>query len=131
MKIKIFERMIGVSFKSVDATDDTLIFLENNGRKHVFYHNQSCCESVYIDDIAGDLADLVDSPLLEAEEVVSDQDAGPPPSDYDGVDRCSYTWTFYKFSTLKGSVNIKWAGLSNGFYSESVNYRVGEENENA
>ena len=83
-----------------------------------FQHHQDCCEHVYIEDICGDLNDLVGSPLLEAEEV-SDYDAGPL-VEYEE----SHTWTFYKFATRKGFVTVRWYGSSNGYYSESVSVEV-------
>ena len=81
-----------------------------------FYHDQDCCESVSIEDICGDLADLVGEPLVEAEEV----------SDYTGpdMDHESYTWTFYRFGTRRGSVTVRWLGVSNGYYSERVSVTV-------
>lgn len=86
------------------------------------YHDQDCCESVYVEDIIGDLQDLVGSPILMAEEVSNIDEEKLPKREAE-----SYTWTFYKFATLKGYVTIRWYGESNGYYSESVGfYRIGK-----
>lgn len=79
----------------------------------VFTHFQDCCECVQIEDITGDIQDLVGHPLLLAEEVSSEDEPAPANPD-------SYTWTFYKFATIKGYVDVRWLGESNGYYSESV-----------
>ena len=113
--VRIFDTMIGVTMTSVINYGD-LVFTTDGGRKFIFTHYQDCCENVFIEDIRGDLTDLVDSPIVEAEEV----------SNYEGSewkDSESYTWTFYRFSTVKGTVTIRWLGESNGYYSESVSYR--------
>jgi len=80
-------------------------------------HEQDCCETVYISEIVGDLNDLKDTPILLAEEVSSSMEE-PKPSEWSE----SWTWTFYKFSTIKGHVTIRWLGESNGYYSERVDF---------
>ena len=112
-------KMVGKVMVSVENIDDeVLCFIDSDGVKYEFYHEQDCCESVTINDICGDLNDLVHSPILVAEEVTG---VGfEPLSSYDE----SFTWTFYKFSTIKGSVTVRWYGASNGYYSESVHFRI-------
>jgi hypothetical protein len=109
------KEMEGKTFTRVYECNDTLVF-ENEDYRYIFYHSQDCCESVYIESIVGDLDDLVGSPLLLSEEVSSDEG---PLNEYED----SYTWTFYKFATIKGYVDVRWYGSSNGYYSESVQLR--------
>jgi hypothetical protein len=82
------------------------------------HHIQDCCESVSIEDVCGDLTDLAGTPLLLVEESVSHNE--PEENSYDD----SNTWTFYRFRTIKGSVDIRWCGSSNGYYSESVDITI-------
>ena len=114
------KQMLGRVFVRVEGSvgDEELVFVRDDGVRFVFHHFQDCCESVQIEDIVGDLQDLVGEPLLVAEE--SSNDDGPQPSEYSE----SYTWTFYKFATRKGYVDVRWLGESNGYYSESVDLCV-------
>jgi hypothetical protein len=89
------------------------------------YHEQNCCENVEIDDIVGDLYDLINSPVIKASEnsndgTIEDVKNKGINQDYDYID--SSTWTFYNISTIKGHVTIKWFGWSNGYYSERVTF---------
>ena len=64
------------------------------------------------------MRDLVGSEILLAEEVSSGENPDGVTVEYQD----SFTWTFYKLSTIKGSVTIRWYGESNGYYSEAVDF---------
>lgn len=117
--------MVGKTFTKVEQRqkhyEDGLVFLCDDGTEYIFYHSQDCCENVYIESIVGDLQDLIGSPLLIASEETSN--THPPDVDKEHRDAESFTWTFYKFATRKGYVDVRWFGESNGYYSESVDLR--------
>lgn len=70
MNAKISE-LVGKIVVSIDKKDDELIFICATGEKYKMYHWQDCCENVSIEDICGDLNDLIGTPILEAEEVTN------------------------------------------------------------
>lgn len=100
--------------------DDEIVFECEDGKSYKLYHSQDCCEHVSIEDVCGELADLIGVPILVAEEAESDElpDGVTPPKYRDDAE----TWTFYKLRTIKGSVDIRWYGSSNGYYSTSVSF---------
>ena len=112
--------LVDISIK--DKGNEILRFVFDDGSVYEMYHDQNCCESVYLYDIIGDMGSLIGSPLTMAEEVTSRID----PEGYKGdAHYDSFTWTFYKFATLKGYVTLRWLGESNGYYSETVGlYKV-------
>lgn len=112
-----FSALVGKTLVDIRrvSNDDELYFTVADGSEYKLYHSQDCCESVVIDDISGDLADLIGTPILVAEER-SSEDA--PEGCENGSE--SNTWTFYTLRTIKGTVDIRWHGESNGYYSESV-----------
>jgi len=116
-----FEVLLGKTFTKIETykNNDVMTFFADDGSVYQFYHEQDCCEQVSIEDIDGDLNDLVGTPLMVA-EVVTNKDE--PKKDDNYIDD-SFTWTFYKFATIKGYVTVRWYGSSNGYYSEEVNFR--------
>ncbi len=99
-----------------DGDCDEIVFVTATGRKFKMFHKQDCCEQVSIEDITGDLQDLIGSPILVAEESSNSNNADTDCGEY------SQTWTFYKFATVKAAVDIRWMGTSNGYYSEVVSF---------
>lgn len=120
-----FETLLGRTLTEVKVNDaeDEILFTCSDGEQFELYHNQDCCESVSIESIVGDLSDLIGEPLLMAEEVSNSDGDGPEGWDKNEYRAESYTWTFYKLATRKGYVDIRWFGSSNGYYSESVDFR--------
>lgn len=114
-----FAELVGKTLTAVrQQGNDEIIFEVEGGDIYKLYHSQDCCESVDVEDICGDLADLIGSPILQAEEAESDTNPDGVTKEYQD----SFTWTFYKLATIKGGVTIRWYGESNGYYSESVSF---------
>ena len=105
-----------VAINGLERGGERVTFVCSDGSEYVQYHEQDCCEGVDIDDVIGDVKDIIGSPVLVADE--SSNSDGPGKGEY--VE--SFTWTFYKIDTAKGGVTIKWYGQSNGYYSESVSF---------
>lgn len=92
---------------------DTITFevMGLDNEQYFMHHEQDCCEYVYIEDVIGNMRDLIGYPLLMAEKMTKSGDGD------------EYTeWTFYKFATIKGYVTIRWCGTSNGYYSVDVEF---------
>jgi len=120
---KEFTDLIGKTLASVTINEDKteIRFVTDSGETYFMYHDQDCCESVNVESIVGDLQDLIGSPILAAEEVSSEEHQ--PGQEVDPYED-SFTWTFYKLATIKGYVDIRWYGSSNGYYSESVSFAL-------
>ena len=123
MKEANIEDLLGKTLVRVDGRvgGDEIVFQTKDGATYKMFHSQDCCEQVSIDDIVGELDDLVGSPIVMAREDTNKGEGAK--SNYDD----SYTWTFYNLATAKGKVTIRWYGSSNGYYSESVDFMLEKE----
>ena len=118
-----FSILKGLTITSIDGLEDDsaeVIFTTSEGRRFEMSHSQDCCERVSIEDVCGDVNDLLNSPILLAEEVTSEEDPEDIQKDYHDD---SFCWTFYKLSTIKGDITIRWYGESNGYYSVGVDFK--------
>lgn len=108
------KEIIGKTPVKIECSDDEISMQFSDGTSCEWMHYQRCCETVYVDDVNGDWANLIGSPLLVAEE----RDSSDAP--YKGGE-CE-EWTFYTFRGIGGSVDVKWYGDSNGYYSTAVSF---------
>ncbi len=106
--------LLGNVLKAVRVGQFEIYFDTDDGKSYKMYHQQDCCESVWVEDVVGDISDLIGSKIVEASEESNRESYG----DYGD----SQTWTFYKLGTRNGSVTIRWCGQSNGYYSERVSF---------
>ena len=104
-----------------DEGEDIIKFYRTDGIVVGMFHDQDCCESVYVEDIVGDLQDLVGGEIIQA--CSSDSD-NPEYQDTEDEWGNVKEWTFYKLATIKGYVTIRWCGESNGYYSTSPSIKV-------
>lgn len=102
IKGKIIEKIIGA-----DQYSEEVIFKFTDISFFVMKHECECCERVAVEDISGNIEDLIGEPLFMAEAVKQVTN-----------NWTSATWSFIKFATRKGCVTFRWCGESNGYYSE-------------
>lgn len=118
---EILSSLSGEVVKSVTGgkkDDDEMIITFESGKAIKVFHEQDCCESVYIedeesDDIVGGFVHFAG--FVSGEGGYFDDDA------YN-----SHTWSFLKIDTSKGSIWQRWLGESNGYYSEEVDVLLGK-----
>jgi hypothetical protein len=131
-EVRFTDLLGSIITKIENIKDKALVFYVeneygNDKEDEIFYmsHSQECCEDVYIESITGDIDDLIGLPILRAAEAVSIMELSQEKiealdSETDNHEKM--LWTFYKLSTIKGYVDIRWQGNSNGYYSVSVDF---------
>lgn len=109
----LFSDLIGKTIlitQGVDTCSEEVYFQCADGTIYKMHHYQSCCESVFLEDIVGDSEDLC-GVVRDARVYTQDDDSSP--------DAC---FTFYIIQTDKGAVTLRWFGSSNGYYSIDVSF---------
>lgn len=115
-----FSDLVGKTITSITGGvgDEEINLSTSDGKDYRMYHEQDCCEHVRVEDIAGDLSDLVGSPVVSAEESSSEERPEGSTVENWGEDP---EWTFYRIATAKGLVVIRWYGASD-YYSTRVSF---------
>lgn len=149
-----FSELKGKTIKKIDDLtpgSDTVVFECTDGTRYQMHYYPDCCAHASVEEVVGDVSDLIDSEILMAEVVSSTlpdetkiaerkaeyekkQEAHKarygnlddfytwgPSPSNDWSDE-SETWVFYKLATLRGHVTIRWYGSSNGYYSETADF---------
>ena len=101
--------MVGKKVVGVYCDEENFQILTDDG-VYAFYHEQSCCESVWLTQVDGINDKIIGSCIVIAEVVTDEKD-----TEYGHI-----TWSFYKIGTNKGMIDFRWCGESNGYYSETV-----------
>ena len=105
IKDMVGKKIIGIYYDEENfqiLTDDCV---------YAFYHEQDCCESVWLTQVDGISDKIIGSCIVIAEVVTDEKD----------TEHGHITWTFYKIGTNKGIIDFRWQGQSDGGYSETVN----------
>ena len=115
-----FEELEGKIIKNIIGKEgsDSLIFMTEDNKKYMMYHEQDCCESVYLEDVVGDLHDLIGEKIIYVDEYSNEDSIDEGLEEYSD----SFTWTFYTIKTKNTTITLRWFGTSNGYYSESVDF---------
>lgn len=121
MEVVKFEQFIGQKISSwCKKEEEELFFNLENGKSYRFYHEQDCCEFVFIEDINGNIDDIIAKEILKFEER----------TEYSSDEwENSQTYTFYDIETFDKHIQIRWCGSSNGYYSESVDFEEIKEDD--
>lgn len=107
-----FSEIVGKTPVEINNNGDTIEIKMSDGSHYAMMHYQNCCESVHVEDISGDLDDLLNTPITLA-EVRSNRVT------HEYGDK---RWTFYELHSARGYATIRWYGSSNGYYSTSVDF---------
>ena len=101
--------MVGKKVVGIYYDEENFQILTDDG-VYAFYHEQSCCESVWLTQVDGINDKIIGSRIVIAEVVTDETD-----TEYGHI-----TWRFYKIGTHQGLIDFRWCGESNGYYSETV-----------
>jgi hypothetical protein len=104
---KTISRIETINYGGKGRQVERVDFFMNDGKKRSMFHPQQCCETVGLEDICGDLDDLLHTPIIIAEK-------------RSNIHLANDGFVFYEFATIKGSVTMRWYGSHSGYYGIDV-----------
>lgn len=100
-----------------DDDDEKLIMFYDDFYNYTFYHDQDCCENVFLEGenklLESEIKAILNSPIVLAE-------ARTDTSNSERGNEYSETFTFYTLRTHNDTLTLRFVGRSNGYYSERV-----------
>jgi len=114
-----FFELKGKIITSIDGSnsdDSDTIITTSDGSSYTLTHIQDCCEHVRVYGSVGNIDDVLNEEVIDAEDTNPMDNPNAP--DYKAYD--SATWTQFRIVTNKGTFEIWWLGESNGYYGETV-----------
>lgn len=112
------KQIIGKTITNISVSQDEVrILCEDDNTAYRAYHMQDCCERVYVESIVGNILNILNSAILDANETIETGDHYNEYHDY-----VSWTRTTHTIETANGKLSIVWYGVSNGYYSETVHF---------
>ena len=104
------------SIQGSKSDDGDTIITTSDGSSYTLTHIQDCCEHVRVYGTVGNIDDVLNEEVIDAEDTNPMDNPNAP--DYKAYD--SATWTQFRIVTNKGTFEIWWLGESNGYYGETV-----------
>ena len=113
------ERLVGevITGYKINSDDEILLKLYTKDKIIIFYHDQECCEEVWLETDPEEIKRIIGSPILQAEERTEECEELE-----EWWERNTYT--FYTIRTLKDTLTLRFIGTSNGYYSEDVDIEI-------
>jgi len=114
-----FFELKGKTITSIDGSnsdDSDTIITTSDGSIYTLTHIQDCCEHVRVYGSVGNIDDVLNEEVIDAEDTNPMDNPNAP--DYKYYE--SATWSQFRIVTNKGTFEIWWLGESNGYYSETV-----------
>lgn len=121
------------SFKITNVKTDKnfeIVFETENNKKITMFHEQNCCENVFIYSKTDNLDILIGKTILDVTETFLEDETFDR-SIEEEYNQVFFTWTFYKFF-YKGidnkteEIEMIWFGTSNGYYDIGIQFKCEE-----